>query len=152
MGLIQAPHHSLYRNRDVVATAIRMKEPEIFAHRRPFAIDGGPVALEAESRPYDSRRDVQFTDVQFLLGPRRVGLWNLTLRNGNDRVAYRDILYLTTYRDQQGEVVVRRTDYIKDVFQPGAVTRLEVNDGFLTQSFATATIEVVGAEALLPIR
>ena len=152
MAWIQAPEHSLYRNRDVVATAIRMKQPEMFSHRRAFAIEGGPVALEAESRPYDSRRDVQFTDVAFMLGPRRVALWTLTLRNGNDRVAYRDILYLTTYRNQQGEVVVRRSNYIKDVFQPGAVTRLEVNDGSLTQSFATATIEVVGAEALLPIR
>ena len=76
----------------------------------------------------------------------------LTLRNGNDRVAYRDVLYLTSYRDQRGEVVVRRSDYIKDVFQPGTVTRLEVNDGFVSEAFATATIEVIGAEALLPIR
>ena len=101
---IQAPEHSLYRNREVVATAIRLKEPEMFAHRRPFAIDGGPVALQAASRPYDSRRDVQFTDVQFTLGPRRVALWTLTLRNTNDRVAFRDILYLTNYRDERGQV------------------------------------------------
>lgn len=152
LAFIQAPEHSLYRNRDVVATAIRLKEPEMFSHRRAFAIDGGPIALDAESRPYDSRRDVQFSDVQFTLGSRRVGLWTLTLRNGNDRVAYRDVLYLTSYRDQRGEVVVRRSDYIKDVFQPGTVTRLEVNDGFVSEAFATATIEVIGAEALLPIR
>lgn len=149
---IQAPEHSLYRNREVVAAAIRLKEPEMFSHRRAFAIDAGPVALQAASRPYDGRRDVQFTDVQFALGPRRVALWTLTLRNGNDRVAFRDVLYLTSYRGEHGEVVVRRSDYIKDVFQPGAVTRVEVNDGFVTAPFASATIEVVGAEALLPIR
>ena len=124
----------------------------MFAHRRPFAIDGGPVALKADSRPYDSRRDVQFTDVQFTLGPRRVALWTLTLRINNDRVAFRDILYLTSYRDERGQVIVERSDYIKDVFQPGAVTRLEVNDGMITAPFVSATIEVIGAEALLPIR
>ena len=34
---IQAPMKSLYRNREVVAAAIRLKQPEMFAHRRPFA-------------------------------------------------------------------------------------------------------------------
>jgi hypothetical protein len=35
---------SLYRNRLPVATAIRLKQPEMFAHRRDFAINGGPIA------------------------------------------------------------------------------------------------------------
>ena len=48
---IQAPEDSLYRNREVVAAAIRLKQPEMFAHRRPFAIDGGPLALQDPSRP-----------------------------------------------------------------------------------------------------
>ena len=65
---------------------------------------------------------------------------------------FRDILYLASYRDERGEVIVQHSDYIKDVFQPGAVTRLEVNDGMITVPFVSATIEVVGAEALLPIR
>ena len=92
----------------------------MFAHRRAIAVDGGPSALDATSRPYDGRRDVQFTDVRFTLGSRRVALWTMTLRNTNPRVAYRDVTYLTTYRDQRGEIVEQRSHYIEDIFQPGA--------------------------------
>ena len=48
---IQAPMKSLYRNREVVAAAIRLKQPEMFAHRRPFAVAGGPAALQDPMRP-----------------------------------------------------------------------------------------------------
>ena len=68
-------------------------------------------------------------------------------------MAYRDVLYQTHYRDEHGKVLVeQRHDYIKEIFQPGTVTALEMNDGFVAAPFASATIEVLGAEALLPIR
>ena len=95
---------------------------------------------------------MQFSDVQFAHGPRRVALWTLTLNIRNDHVAFRDIVYLTNYRNERGEIVEQRSNYIKDVFQPGTVTRLEVNDGIVAAPFASATIDMVGAEALLPIR
>ena len=75
----------------------------------------------------------------------------MTLRNTNDRVAFRDVLYRTRYLDESGQVVVEQNDRIEEVFQPGAVVRLEVNDGLVTRPFATATIEVLDAEALLPL-
>jgi hypothetical protein len=149
---IQAPQKSLYRNREVIAAAIREKQPEMFGHRRAFAIDGGPAFLEAPTRPYDILKDVQLSDTQFTVGPRRVALWTFTLRNANDRVAYRDVLYQTHYRDEHGQVVDQRYDFIKEIFQPGAVERLEVNDGLVARPFVTATIQVLGAEALLPIK
>ena len=149
---IQAPQKSLYRNREVVAAAIREKQPEMFAHRRAFAIDGGPAFLEAPTRPYDSLKDVQISDTQLTVGPRRVALWTFTLRNANDRVAYRDVLYQTHYRDEHGQVVDQRYDFIKEIFQPGSVARLEVNDGLVARPFVTATIQVLGAEGLLPIK
>ena len=43
---IHFPEISLYRNRTVVVDAIRAKEPEMFAHRRAFAVDGGPALLD----------------------------------------------------------------------------------------------------------
>ena len=55
----QAPERSLYKNRGVVAAAVRLKEPEMFAHRRDFAIDGGPAVLSDLSRPYDPTRDFE---------------------------------------------------------------------------------------------
>jgi hypothetical protein len=148
---IQAPVKSLYRNREVVAAAIRLKEPQMFAHRRAFAIDGGPPGLQDPSRPHASRQDVQLFDTRLTMGPRKVALWTVTLRNGNAGVAYRDVLYQTHYRDQSGQVVAQRYDFIKEIFQPGAVAQLELNDGFVTAPFTSATIEVLGAEALLPV-
>lgn len=150
MAWVQAPEKSVYRHREVVAAAIRLKEPEMFGHRRPFAVDGGPALLQDPSRPYDNRHDVQFVDVRRTM-PYGVALWTFTLRNTNDRVAYREVLYQTTYRDGNGRLLDQRYDYLKDVFQPGDVRAVEVNDGFVRVPFASATIEVLGAEALVPI-
>jgi hypothetical protein len=151
-ALIQMPEKSLYRNRAVVAAAIREKEPEMFGHRRAFAIDGGPLALSDPSRPYDVKKDVQISDERLTTGPRRVALWSFTLRNANERVAYRDVLYQTHYRDESGKLVDQRYDFVKEIFQPGTVTTINVNDGFVAAPFASASIEVLGADALLPIK
>ena len=150
-ALIQAPEKSLYRNRAVVAAAIREKQPEMFGHRRPFAIDGGPLALNDPARPWDPKKDVQISDERLTTGPRRVALWSFTLRNANERVAYRDVLYQTHYLDEKGVLVDQRYDFVKEIFQPGTVTTINVNDGFVAAPFASATIEVLGADALLPI-
>ena len=99
---IQAPMKSLYRNREVVAAAIRLKQPEMFAHRRPFAVAGGPAALQDPMRPYDRQRDVQLSDTQLTMRLGKVALWMITLRNSNDRVAFRDVLYRTRYLDESG--------------------------------------------------
>ena len=122
----------------------------MFGHRRSFAVDGGPLLLEDPSRPYDNRHDIQFSDVDRRIGPYGVVLWTLRLTNRNDRVAYRDVLHQTTYRDESGRVVDQRYDYIKDIFQPGAVHDIEINDGIVRARFASATIVMAGAEALLP--
>ena len=148
---IQAPEKSIFRNREVVAAAIRTKQPQLFAHRRAFAIDGGPSSLQDPSRPYDALRDVQFTNTRLTMGPRSVALWSITLRIANPRVAFRDVLYQTQYRDANGQVILQRHERIKDIFQPGVVATLEVNDGRVTTPFASATIEVLAAEALLPL-
>jgi hypothetical protein len=148
---IQAPEKSLYRVRAVVATAIREKQPEMFGHRRAFAIGGGPSHLDDPARPYDVTKDVQILNEGVTTGPRRVALWTFTLRNLNERVAYRDVLYHAHYYDAAGTQVDLRFDVIKDVFQPGAIRTIHLNDGFVAAPFTSATIEVIGADALLPI-
>ena len=148
---IQAPEISLYHDRDVVASAIRLKEPEMFAHRRAFAVDGGPAALQDPERPWDAPKDVQLSNVHLTMGLRRVALWSVTLTNTNSRVAYRDVLYQAHYRDANGQELLERHDYIKQIFQPGASVALEINDGFVTVPFTSATIDVLAAEALIPM-
>ena len=148
----QAPEKSLYKNRAPVATAVRLREPEMFAHRRPFAIDGGPPSLQDPSRPYNPLVDIVVDRASY-----RVGLggsidWTVTVRNVNPRVAYRDLLYFTTYRSANGGAVDERHEVIKDIFEPGAVRTLQINDGFLRQRFADGTFRIAAAEALLPCR
>ena len=73
-------------------------------------------------------------------------------RETSDCVAYRDVLYETSYRDAQGREIDHRSDYVRDVFQPHASAMIEINDGIVKVPFASATLDVVGASALLPIR
>src|SRR5262249_47619556 len=105
LGWAQVPEKSLYKNRAPVAAAIRLREPEILAHRRPFAIEPGPVSLQDSSRPYDSGRDIEIVRADHRIGFRGSTDWTVVLRNNNPRVAFRDLLYLTTYSDAAGVVV-----------------------------------------------
>ena len=147
----QAPELSLYKNRDVVATAVRLKAPEMFAHRRDFAIDGGPAVLSDPSRPYDPTRDFQVLESAYRAGPRRSLHWTITVHNNSAVVAFRDPLYLTSYLDDRGGVVEERHERIKDIFEPGVTRTIELNDGWAGPPFARATLKIVAAEALLPI-
>ena len=122
----------------------------MFGHRRPFSVDGGPSTLLEASRPYDQMRDIQFADIRYRIGPFGVVLWTFTLNNRNNRVAYREVRYQTTYRDAKGDVVDQGYDYIKDIFEPGALRQIEVNDGIIRVPFTSATIVLTAAEALLP--
>jgi len=147
----QAPELSLYRNRAVVATAVRLKQPEMFAHRRDFAIGGGPASLQDPGRPYDPTRDLQIVSAQYRAGPAGSVHWTVTLRNASAVVAFRDPLYITTYRDGGGAVVDERHERIKDIFEPGVVQTIELNDGYARAPFATAEMRIAAAEALLPV-
>ena len=147
----QAPELSLYRRRDVVVAAIRLKEPQMFAHRREFAVDGGPAVLDARERPYNPPADFEVVEARYSPGPRRSLHWTITIRNRNPLVAYRDPLYFTTYFDANNQVVDNRHERVKDIFQPGALRTIELNDGFAGPAFAKAEFKIVAAEALLPV-
>jgi len=147
----QWPELSMYKNREVVATAVRLKEPEMFAHRRDFAIGGGPIAISDPARPYDPRRDMQVMSARNRPGPGSSIHWTVTLRNASTVVAFRDPLYISTYRDKHGAVMEQRHERIKDIFQPGAVQTIELNDGYARAMFATADLRIAAAEALIPV-
>ncbi len=146
----QAPEISLYRNRRVVAAAVALKQPEMFAHRRPFAIDGGPPVLADPARPYDPTRDMVIASAHHRPGPLGSVHWAIVLRNRSDVVAFRDPLYVTTYTDGRGAIVDERHERIKDIFQPGDTKTIELNDGYTAAPFAGAAIRIAAAEALIP--
>jgi hypothetical protein len=147
----QGPELSLYKNRGVVATAVRLKEPEMFAHRRDFAIGGGPAVLSDLSRPYDPTKDFQVLESAYRMGPQRSLHWTIRLKNASARVAFRDPLYVASYVNEHGGLVEERHERIKDIFQPGETRVIDLNDGFAGPPFATATLRIVAAEALLPV-
>jgi hypothetical protein len=139
---------SLYNDRAVAVAAIRARQPEMLGHRREFAIDAGPLRLQDPARPYDTLRDLQVSNPVCSIGRDQVVLWTFTLRNANPLVAYRDVLYQTTYG--AGD---ERHEFVRQVWQPGESKTIEVNDDFARgASCPGATLKMLGAEALLPIR
>ena len=84
-------------------------------------------------------------------GPGRSLHWTITVRNRSTVVAFRDLLYITTYLDDRGGVVEERHERLKDIFQPGAVRTMEVNDGRAGPKFSSARFQIVAAEALVPV-
>jgi hypothetical protein len=147
----QAPELSLYKWRDVVVAAIRLREPQMFAHRRDFAVDGGPAVLDGRDRPYNPPVDVEVVEARHRPGPGNSLHWTITLRNRNLLVAFRDPLYFSTYYDEHGNQVDRRHERVKDIFQPGVTRTIELNDGYAGPAFAKAELKIVAAEALLPV-
>ena len=147
----RAPEISLYKNRAPVAAAVRLKAPEMFAHRRAFAIDGGPLVLQDPSRPYDPTRDIEVLSATYRAGPGGSLHWTIVVRNRSAVVAFRDLLYITTYVDAGHVVVEERHERIKDIFEPGASRTIELNDGFAGPAFAGASLRIAAAEALVPV-
>jgi hypothetical protein len=148
LAVAQAPEKSLYKHRDIVVAAIETKQPEVLAHRRPFATDAGPYALGGDA-PHDPVRDIVVERAVF---SRRYGTavhWTLTLANRNPKVAYRDILYFTTYRTADGRAIERH-EFIKDIFKTCESRVVDLNDGYVGVPFEDATFRVAFAEALQP--
>jgi hypothetical protein len=150
LASVQVRNQSLYENRQVVAQAIQLKEPEIFGHRRAYAVDPGPAELRDPSRPFDPVHEVELLDPALAIGLGRTANWKITVRNANPRVAFRDILYFATYQDAGGRTIERHHEFIRQVFEPGESRTIELNDGFAPPAFDHATLNVAAAEALLP--
>ena len=147
LAWIQGPGQSLYKNRQVIAAAIREQQPEIFGHRRPYANDAGPRAVSDPNRPHD------VTDLKVVGSTHRTAtggaaVWTVAVINTNPRVAFRSLIYRATY---SGDTVQRREDVIPDVLQPGETKQFEIVDTIVTAPYQDATFEIVGAEGLLPI-
>jgi len=76
--------------------------------------------------------------------------WTIVVRNRSTVVAYRDLLYVTTYLDARQALVEERHEFLKDIFQPGGTWTIDVNDGVVGRPFADARLEIAAAEALVP--
>ena len=141
---------SLYTDRETVVRAIDAKSPEMFGHRRAFAPDGGPPVLNDPTRPYNPLIDLKIENPVFRVGFARTANWSFVLRNTNPRVAFRRIMYMTTYRNAVGQVEERH-QFIERILQPGETWPAAISDLFVDGTVTDARIRIAGADALLPI-
>jgi hypothetical protein len=124
----------------------------MFAHRRAVALDADRVCLCLLPRDPDPRLELHVSESTVGRGAGGSAEWRFTLGNGSASVAFRDVICETTYRDGAGRVLQTHITPVNDIIQPGGSRAARINDGFVRPPFATATLEVVDAEALVPIR
>ena len=86
----------------VVAAAVAT-EPEMFAHRRDFAIDGGPVGSRRSVAAVRSdARHRQCSSARERMGPAGSLHWTVMLRNRSASSPFATRCYITTYLDEHG--------------------------------------------------
>jgi hypothetical protein len=147
-----APDHSLYKYRDVVAAAVTSRVPEVFGHRRFFAVEGlthpTPDARFGRGNPLN---DLALVSSNWWRGPAGMLLGRMTVRNDSRTTAYRDVYYDVTYRDQAGKVLDVHYDVLAEFLQPGeAVTSTHINQGFVAP-YHSLQVRILRAEPLLPL-
>jgi hypothetical protein len=146
--LARAPERSLYKNRRVVAEAIRQRNPEMLGHRRPFARDADPGAPEAVVR---APADLRVLASSWSRAVGGVALWTVIIRN-EGAVAYRDLWFTTSYRGASGEPRGAGEGVLAEVLQPGeSRTIAGVNDGFVAPEAQSGEMGIPRAERLVPL-
>jgi hypothetical protein len=146
---------SLYKNRRVVVAAIRTKVPEILGHRRPFTRDAGPIPAPERTQAFalaNEQGDLRVTVDGWRRGAGGSSLLDLTIQHTGTVAAYRDLRYVTEYRDGSGGIVRPGEGRVYEFIQPGQTLRLVAfNEGYVDEHAARAAFRVVGAERVVPM-
>jgi hypothetical protein len=118
---------SLYMNREVVADAIRLRQPTLFAYRRPWA--RGVPSAERSSADGRARAlvDLAITESR-PQGVRGVSTWSIVLHNQSASVGYRSVVCTTRYYDAAGAIVEERFGEVWVLLEPGESARARVID------------------------
>lgn len=146
---------SLYKNRPLVAAAVRTKVAEMFGQRRAFVRDSSPMPALADPAfaAANEQGDLRITVNSWRRGAGGCSLFDLTIEHTGTAAAYRDLRYVTAYRTASGEPVRPGEGKVYEVIQPGQTLRLPAfNDGGVDTRAARAEFRVVGADKLVPMR
>jgi hypothetical protein len=143
------PGHSLYQHRDMVAAAIRLKQPDLFGHRRYFG-KGVTPDLPIEKVAH-ATEDLEILHASWSRQRLGVSHWSIAVRNRSSEVGYRDLVYETTYLDSAGRTVAAGSDRVELVLQPGEYQAAEFVDGMVPANVVQAKFRIVSAEALRPL-
>ena len=150
LALAMAPDRSLYKNRAVVAAAVTERNTNLFAHRREYAKDA--IAGVDDVARCNPGSEIAFVAPTWSIGPGRSILWSVTVYNASSTRAYRDLWFQTHYDDAAGREVFTRNGFVLDVFQPGELRAVEINDGSADAAYSKARIELLWVETLEPLK
>jgi hypothetical protein len=151
LALIHLSGPTLYLDRPLLVEAIRMHEPDLFAHRRSYARDLTPDELASAIVGADAPGDLVVEEAVMSRAFRDLSVWSLVVHNRSTRVAYRDLRCETRYEDRAGAVIEQHDEDVWVVVQPGQTVRTQVIDGARwTESMAHAAARIVAAQPLRP--
>jgi hypothetical protein len=151
LALIHLSGPTLYLDRPLLVEAIRTHEPDLFAHRRPYARDLRPDELASTIVGADAPRDLVVEQAVMSRAFRDLTVWSLVVHNRSPRVAYRDLRCETRYEDRSGAPIEQHDEDVWVVVQPGDTIRTQVIDGARwTESMAHTDIRIVAAQPLRP--
>jgi hypothetical protein len=151
LALIHLSGPTLYLDRPLLVEAIRMHEPDLFAHRRSYARDLTPDELPSAIVGADAPGDLVVEEAVMSRAFRDLSVWSLVVHNRSTRVAYRDLRCETRYEDRAGAVIEQHDEDVWVVVQPGQTVRTQVIDGARwTESMAHAAARIVAAQPLRP--
>ena len=156
--LDRLPLQSLYRDRDLVAAAIDVRNDRFLGDRRSSSeetVDPRPRPIDPVDDPDAYVAANPVTDLEIdtvswapVLG-NRVSRFTMQIHN-RGLPAYAEVRFATTYAGTGGRTLAEREHTTRDILQPG-VHRIETIDGLVPEGATSATLRVVGAERCIPL-
>jgi hypothetical protein len=152
------PLQSLYRNRDLVAAAIDLRNDRFLGDRRSSneeTVDPRPRPLDPVDDPdaYLAANPVTDLEIDTVSWAPQLGhrVSRFTMQIHNRGIpAYAEVRFATTYAGADGRAIAEREHTSRDILQPG-VHRIETIDGLVPEGATSATLRVVGAERCIPL-
>jgi hypothetical protein len=118
---------SLYLKREVVAAAIRLRQPGLLAYRRGWARNVPVNERMAAEAGAQAAADLKVTEARLEL-VRGLATWSIVVQNQSTTTAYRSMVCFTRYYDAAGTLVDERVNEVWLVLEPGESVRDRVID------------------------
>ena len=152
---------SLYVDRSLVAAAIAHRNDRYIGDRRDTALgqqNREPRASDAVTdveayRSATAASDLQVTAARWTPVAGRISSFEVTVLNRSRVAAWLDIRLATVYSDTTGATIESREVVVKQILQPGeSRTWTDVADGWTPEDARTASVAIIGAEKVIPVR
>ncbi len=155
---VEMPERSLYQNRALVQRAIDLRDDRLLGDRRtaahlPVNLMPAPIPPPSGFARAAPREDLRVVRAGWSRGAfGRVSVFDVTVENGGDSAAYVDLEYVARYVGREGQPLKESRGVLKYILEPGSSHRWpHLVDGLVDSSVQSASIEIVGAEKVVPL-